>query len=194
MHGTNAGVLINILSTGMNERFAGTAAGAVYGKGSALEMKPSLTCLHASAHYGALPSPLWAPTWPRTRARLTSIPRQIRSTMGARNCTSGCTRTARATNRARSSTSSCAAWRSAITCAQSRLVGMPRVPIRVDACSRSRSASSTRWPAFLRPCTTTRCLHPTRPHHVRYREYLVFHYPEYLLAYQRYEGNRGPLE
>ena len=125
MHGTNAGVLINILSTGMNERFAGTAAGAVYGKGSALEMKPSLTCLHASAHYGALPSPLWAPTWPRTRARLTSIPRQIRSTMGARNCTSGCTRTARATNRARSSTSSCAAWRSAITCAQSRLVGMP---------------------------------------------------------------------
>jgi len=29
---------------------------------------------------------------------------------------------------------------------------------------------------------------------VRYREYLVFHYPEYLLAYQRYEGNRGPLE
>jgi hypothetical protein len=37
-------------------------------------------------------------------------------------------------------------------------------------------ASSTRWLAFLRPCTTTRCLHPTRPHHVRYREYLVFHY------------------
>ena len=33
MHGTNAGVLINILSTGMNERFAGTAAGAAYGEG-----------------------------------------------------------------------------------------------------------------------------------------------------------------
>ena len=76
MHGTNAGVLINILSTGMNERFAGTAAGAVYGEGSALEMKPSLTCLHASAHYGALPSPqARAPTWPRTRARMTSTPR-----------------------------------------------------------------------------------------------------------------------
>jgi hypothetical protein len=76
MHGTSAGVLINILSTGMNERFAGTAAGAVYGEGSALEMKPSLTCLHASAHYGALPSPqARAPTWPRTRARMTSTPR-----------------------------------------------------------------------------------------------------------------------
>ena len=36
MHGTNAGVLINILSTGMNERFAGTAAGAAYGEGSYL--------------------------------------------------------------------------------------------------------------------------------------------------------------
>ena len=33
MHGTNAGVLINILSTGRNERFAGTAAGAAYGEG-----------------------------------------------------------------------------------------------------------------------------------------------------------------
>ena len=32
----------------------------------------------------------------------------------------------------------------------------------------------------------------------RYREFNVFHseyiYPEYLVAYQRYEGNRGPLE
>jgi hypothetical protein len=31
----------------------------------------------------------------------------------------------------------------------------------------------------------------------RYREYIVFHseyiYPEYLLAYQRYEGDRGPM-
>ena len=36
MHGTNAGVLINILSRGMNERFAGTAAGAAYGEGSYL--------------------------------------------------------------------------------------------------------------------------------------------------------------
>ena len=32
----------------------------------------------------------------------------------------------------------------------------------------------------------------------RYREFIVFHseyiYPEYLVAYQRYEGDRGPLE
>ena len=31
----------------------------------------------------------------------------------------------------------------------------------------------------------------------RYREFIVFHseyiYPEYLLAYQRYEGDRGPM-
>jgi hypothetical protein len=32
---------------------------------------------------------------------------------------------------------------------------------------------------------------------VRYREFVVFHseytYPEYLLVYQRFEGDRGPL-
>ena len=31
----------------------------------------------------------------------------------------------------------------------------------------------------------------------RYREFIVFHseyiYPEYLVAYQRYEGDRGPM-
>ena len=35
------------------------------------------------------------------------------------------------------------------------------------------------------------------PSQVRYREFIVFHseyiYPEYLLAYQRYEGGRGPM-
>ena len=35
------------------------------------------------------------------------------------------------------------------------------------------------------------------PSQVRYREFIVFHseyiYPEYLLAYQRYEGCRGPM-
>jgi hypothetical protein len=36
MHGTGAHVLINILSKGLNERFAGTAAGAAYGDGSYL--------------------------------------------------------------------------------------------------------------------------------------------------------------
>jgi hypothetical protein len=36
-----------------------------------------------------------------------------------------------------------------------------------------------------------------KPADVRYREFVVFHseytYPEYLLAYQRFEGDRGPL-
>jgi len=36
MHGTNAGVLINIILHGMNERFAGSSAGTAYGEGSYL--------------------------------------------------------------------------------------------------------------------------------------------------------------
>ena len=89
---------------------------------------------------------------------------KIRSSHQSRSCTSDCTRTTCPT-RARSSTSSCVVWRSAITRVHIRWVQNPRVPIRVNACSPSRSASSTRWPASLHPCITTRCLHPTRNHY-----------------------------
>ena len=63
------------------------------------------------------------------------------------------------------------------------------------------------FPISFRELDTVAGISPPVHHHslladnldggARYREYIVFHseyiYPEYLLAYHRYEGDRGPI-
>ena len=169
MHGTNAGVLFNILSTGMNERFAGTAAGAAYGEGSYLaedagkndqytkvdpqydgssELHKRLYA-HGARHQGMVFYILVCRV---------ALGHQVRTKQAGRDAVS--TDTGR----------------------------------RV-------------FPISFRELDTVAGVSPPVHHHslladvmdvgARYREFIVFHseyiYPEYLLAYQRYEGGRGPM-
>jgi hypothetical protein len=172
MHGTNAGVLFNILSTGMNERFAGAAYGAAYGQGSYLaedagkndqytKVDPQYdgsSELHKrlyahGAHHGMVFYILVCRV---------ALGHQVRTQqMITKKMTSPPTSTD---------------------------TGRPVFPIS------------------FRELDTVTGVSPPVHHHslladvmdvgARYREFIVFHseyiYPEYLLAYQRYEGGRGP--
>jgi hypothetical protein len=169
MHGTNAGVLINILSAGMNERFAGTAAGAAYGEGSYLaedagkndqytkvdpqydgssELHKRLYA-HGARHQGKVFYILVCRV---------ALGHQVRTQQNGQG-------------------------------AKSTDNGRPVFPIS------------------FRELSTVHGISPPVHHHslladvmdsgARYREYIVFHseyiYPEYLLAYQRFDGDRGPI-
>ena len=169
MHGTNAGVLINILSAGMNERFAGTAAGAAYGEGSYLaedagkndqytkvdpqydgssELHKRLYA-HGARHQGKVFYIL------ACRVALGHQVRTQQNGQGAKSTDNAC-------------------------------------PV---------------FPISFRELSTVHGISPPVHHHslladvmdsgARYREYIVFHseyiYPEYLLAYQRFDGDRGPI-
>ena len=71
----------------------------------------------------------------------------------------------------------------------------------------STDTSRPVFPIVYRELDTVAGVSPPVHHHslladvmgsgARYREFIVFHseyiYPEYLLAYQRYEGGRGPM-
>ena len=169
MHGTNAGVLFNILSQGMNERFAGTAAGAAYGEGSYLaedagkndqytKVDPQYdgsSELHKRLYaHGARHHP--GKVFYILVCRV-ALGHHVRTKQAGRDATS--TDTGR----------------------------------RV-------------FPISFRELDTVAGVSPPVLHHslladvsppYRYREFIVFHseyiYPEYLLAYQRYEGDRGPM-
>jgi hypothetical protein len=169
MHGTNAVVLINILSAGMNERFAGTAAGAAYGEGSYLaedagkndqytkvdpqydgssELHKRLYA-HGARHQGKVFYILVCRV---------ALGHQVRTQQNGQG-------------------------------AKSTDNGRPVFPIS------------------FRELSTVHGISPPVHHHslladvmdsgARYREYIVFHseyiYPEYLLAYQRFDGDRGPI-
>jgi hypothetical protein len=171
MHGTNAGVLINILSTGMNERFAGTAAGAAYGEGSYLaedagkndqytkldlqydgssELHKRLYAQGARHHPGKVFYILVCRV---------ALGHQVRTQQAGRDATSTDT-------------------------------GRRVFPISFRELDTVAGVSPPVHHHSLRAPDPT-------PSQVRYREFIVFHseyiYPEYLLAYQRYEGNRGPM-
>jgi serine/threonine protein kinase len=170
MHGTNAGVLFNILSTGMNERYAGTAAGAAYGEGSYLAEDAGKNDQYTKVDpqydgSSELHKRLYA-----HGARHQGMVFYI-------------------------------------------LVCRVALGHQVRTQERGRLATSTDtgrrvFPISFRELDTVAGVSPPVHHHslrapdptpsqVRYREFIVFHseyiYPEYLLAYQRYEGGRGPM-
>jgi len=172
MHGTNAGVLFNILSTGMNERFAGTAAGAAYGEGSYLaedagkndqytKVDPQYdgsSELHKRLYaHGARHHP--GKVFYILVCRV-ALGHHVRTKQAGRDATSTDT-------------------------------GRRVFPISFRELDTVAGVSPpVHHHSLLAP--------DPKPPHVRYREFNVFHseyiYPEYLVAYQRYEGNRGPLE
>ena len=169
MHGTNAGVLINVLSMGMNERFAGTAAGAAYGEGSYLaedagkndqytkvdSQYDGSSELHKRLYTHGAPHP--GKVFYILVCRV-ALGHHVRTKQAGRD-------------------------------AKSMDTGRPVFPIS------------------FRELDTVAGVSPPVHHHslladnldggARYREFIVFHseyiYPEYLLAYQRYEGDRGPM-
>jgi hypothetical protein len=171
VHGTNAGVLFNILSTGLNERFAGTAAGAVYGEGSYLaedagkndqytkvdlqydgssELHKRLYAHGARHHPGKVFYILVCRV---------ALGHHVRTKQAGRDATSTDT-------------------------------GRRVFPISFRELDTVAGVSPpVHHHSLLAPDPT--------PSQVRYREFIVFHseyiYPEYLLAYQRYEGGRGPM-
>jgi serine/threonine protein kinase len=185
MHGTNAGVLFNILSTGMNERFAGTAAGAAYGEGSYLaedagkndqytkvdpqydgssELHKRLYAHGARHHPGKvfyiLVCRVALGHQVRTQQMITKKMRENKE-KGLSPASPTSTNT-----------------------------GRPVFPIVYRELDTVAGVSPpVLHHSLLAPDPT--------PSHVRYREFIVFHseyiYPEYLLAYQRYEGGCGPM-
>jgi serine/threonine protein kinase len=170
MHGTSAGVLFNILSTGLNERFAGTAAGAVYGEGSYLAEDAGKNDQYTkvdSQYDGSseLHKRLYAHGARHHPGKVFYI-----------------------------------------------LVCRVALGHHVRTKQAGRDATSTDtgrrvFPISFRELDTVAGISPPVHHHslladnldggARYREYIVFHseyiYPEYLLAYHRYEGDRGPI-
>jgi len=184
MHGTNAGVLFNILSQGMNERFAGTAAGAAYGEGSYLaedagkndqytKVDPQYdgsSELHKRLYaHGARHHP--AKVFYILVCRV-ALGHQVRTQQMI-------------TKKMR----------------ENREKGLsPASPTSTDT-------GRPVFPIVYRELDTVAGVSPPVLHHslladvmdvgARYREFIVFHseyiYPEYLLAYQRYEGGRGPM-
>jgi hypothetical protein len=177
MHGTNAGVLFNILSRGMNERFAGAAYGAAYGEGSYLaedagkndqytkvdSQLSSISELHKRLYAHNVPHPgkvfyilvcrVALGHHARTQQMLTQTMRENKAS-----------------------------------------------PISTDT-------GRPVFPQTYRELDTVAGVSPPVHNHslladifgvgARYREFIVFHseyiYPEYLLAYQRFEGGRGPM-
>ena len=176
MHGTGTNVLINILSTGMNERFAGTAAGAAYGEGSYLaedagkndqytkvdsqydessEVHKRLYAHGANHHPGKVFYILVCRV---------ALGHHVRTKDWGKKATSFDT-------------------------------GRPVFPISFRELDTVVGVSPpVHHHSLLAPDPT--------PPSVRYREFIVFHsdyiYPEYLLAYQRFESDGsslvGPLD
>jgi hypothetical protein len=176
MHGTNAGVLINILSMGMNERFAGTAAGAAYGEGLYLAEDTGKNDQYTkvdSQYDGSseLHKRLYA-HGARHQGKVFYI-LVCRVALGH----------------------------------HVRTQQMITPPMRVNKASpTSTDTGRPVFPQTYRELDTVAGVYPPVHYHslladvsppARYREFIVFHseniYPEYLLAYQRYEGSCGPM-
>ena len=169
MHGTGAHVLINILSKGLNERFAGSAAGAAFGEGSYLAEDAGKNDQYTKVD----------PQYDGS----SELHKRLYA-HGARH--------------------------------QGKVfyILVCRVALghHVRTQQNGRVATSTDtgrrvFPISFRELDTVAGVSPAVRHHslladvvdvgARYREFIVFHseyiYPEYLLAYQRYEGGRGPM-
>ena len=171
MHGTNAGVLLNILAGGLNERYAGTGAGAAYGEGIYLAEDAGKNDQYTKAdlQHGGEPE-LHHRLYARGAGHHPGTVFYIlvcRVALGHQVRTKGSGKLA-----------------------MSHDTNRPVFPISVRELDRVDGVS----PDVLHH--SLRAPDP-KPADVRYREFVVFHseytYPEYLLAYQRFEGDRGPL-
>jgi chemotaxis protein histidine kinase CheA len=170
MHGTNAGVLINILSKGMNERFSGTAAGAAYGLGTYLAEDAGKNDQYTkvdSQYDGA------SELHKRLYAHGLHHPGSVFYILVCRVAMGHHVRTRHMGSNATSTDT-----------------GRPVFPIS------SRELDTV--DGVSPPVHYHSLLADVIKVGARYREVIVFHseyiYPEYLMAYQRYEGDRGPLE
>jgi hypothetical protein len=168
MHGTGMDVLINILSNGMNERFAGASAGTQYGEGSYLAEDAGKI-----DHY-------------------TKVDQQYdgSSELHKRLYAHGARHQGKVFY--------------VLVCR----VALGHHVRTKDVGRKAKSIDTGRpvFPISFRELDTVAGVSPPVHHHslladvsppMRYREFIVFHseyiYPEYLLAYQRYEGDRGPI-
>jgi serine/threonine protein kinase len=185
MHGTNAGVLFNILSRGMNERFAGTAAGAAYGEGSYLAEDAGKNDQYTKVDpqydgSSELHKRLYA------HGARHHHPGKVFYILVCRVALGHQVRT------------------------QQMITKKMRENKEKGLSPASPTSTNTGRPVFpivYRELDTVAGVSPPVLHHslladvmdvgARYREFIVFHseyiYPEYLLAYQRYEGGCGPM-
>jgi hypothetical protein len=170
LHGTNSDALSSILSTGLNERFAGTAAGAAYGEGLYLAEDAGKNDQYTKVDPQYDGS---SELHKRLYAHGARHPGKVFYILVCRVALGHHVRTH-----------------------------------QTGVNSTSTDTGGRVFPISFRELDTVAGVSPPVYHHsllapdpkplkVRYREFIVFHseyiYPEYLLAYQRYEGNRGPM-
>jgi hypothetical protein len=176
MHGTGTNVLINILSTGMNERFAGTAAGAAYGEGSYLAEDAG-----KNDQYTKVDSQYDESSEVHKRLYAHGANHHPGKVFYILVCRVALGHHVRTQDPGRK--------------AKSFDTGRPVFPISFRELDTVVGVSPpVHHHSLLAPDPT--------PPSVRYREFIVFHsdyiYPEYLLAYQRFESDgsslKGPLD
>ena len=169
MHGTNPGVLLSVLSTGPNERFSGTNAGTAYGDGTYLAEDAGKNDQYVTVdeRYDTA-----SELHKRLYGHGAHHPGKVYYLLVCRVALGHHVRT-QATGRG----------------------------------ATSMDDGQRVFPVSFRELATVPNVTPTVHYHTllvdvlnigaRYREVVVFHseliYPEYVLAYQRFEGTRGPL-
>jgi hypothetical protein len=175
MHGTVSHVVLQIISKGMNERFAGSAAGTMFGQGSYLAEDAGkcdqYTMMDMQLNAGGasdLHKRLYSPSVPH--------PGKVFYILVCRVALGFHVRTEKKVR----------PFTSANT-------GQPVFPVNERELGPVPGISA---PAILYHSLLADVLHITNP--MRYRELLVFHsdyiYPEYLLGYQRFQSVGGSLK
>ena len=168
LHGTGPAVLLNILSTGPNERFSGSNAGTMYGDGTYLAEDAGKTDQYCKIdeRYDA-----GSELHKRLYAHGVHHPGRVFYVLVCRVALGHHVRTNQSGNRAKSMDG-----------------GAPIFPV-----------------SFRELATVPNVSPPVHYHALladvlsagkRYREFIVFHseylYPEYVIAYQRFDGFAGP--
>ena len=170
MHGTVPHVVLQIISKGMNERFAGAAAGTMFGQGSYLAEdagKCDQYTMMDLQHDGAsdLHKRLYSPSAPHPGKVFYILVCRVARGYHVRTETNS------------------RPFKSADT-------GQPIFPVNERELSPVKGISA---PNILHHSLLADVIHI-----MRYREFLVFHsdyiYPEYLLAYQRFQSVGGSLK
>jgi hypothetical protein len=171
MHGTGAHVLINIFSKGLNERFAGTAVGAAYGKGTYLAEDAGKNDIYTKVDLQYDGS---SELHKRLYAHGARHPGKVFYILVCRVARGHHVRTQKMGEDTKSFDT-----------------GRPVFPISFGELDTVAGVfPPVHHHSLLAPDPT--------PPWVRYREFIVFHsdyiYPEYLLAYQRFKSVGGSLE
>ena len=169
MHGTKPHVVIDIISKGMNERYAGDAFGALFGQGSYLAEDAGkcdqYTKIDLQLDGSDLHKRLYSPSVPHPGKVFYILVCRVARGYHVRTETNS------------------RPFKSADT-------GQPIFPVNERELSPVKGISA---PNILHHSLLADVIHI-----MRYREFLVFHsdyiYPEYLLAYQRFQSVGGSLK